>query len=407
MSRPARLVPWAAALLLFAGPLQAQSPPSADAPDAGPVPERVARVLSEAPLVDGHNDLVVHFHACGEACPRGPDAYDLSAGAAGHTDIARWRAGGVGAQLLNAGFTDNDAPTLEGTLAGLAFVRSLVARYPEDLALALDSAGVRRARASSRIALLLALEHPGRLGNDAATVQRLAAEGVVANILAYDGPSDLADGHAGPPTHGGLSQLGREMVGWMEASGLLIDLSHASADTMRDVLDIATKPVIFSHSNATAIADVPRNVPDDVLRRLPSNGGIVMVAFVPYFASKPFAEWMAAGDAYWERLLAEHGGDRTAAGPLMAQWEQANPPPSVGIDAIVEHIEHVRDVAGIDHVGIGSDFDGIGFTVTGLEDVGTYPRLFAALAARGWSDVDMAKLAGGNFLRVLDARNGR
>lgn len=360
---------------------------------------RVEGVLREAPLVDGHNDLVRHFHACGEECPRGVGDYDISEGAPGHTDIARWRQGGVGAQLLNAGYSDNEAPTLEGTLAGLSFARSLLARYPRDLVVARDGADVNRARQSGRIAVLLALEHPGRLGSDEATVRRLAREGVRANILAYDGPSALADGHAGPAAHGGLSPLGRDMVGWMQGAGMLVDLSHASAATMRDVLDIATAPVLFSHSNAAALADVPRNVPDDVLRRLPANGGIVMVSFAPYFASKPFAEWMARGDAYWEASGHSAG--------LMERWERDNPPPAVGIADIADHIEHVRDIAGVDHVGIGGDFDGIAFTVQGLEDVSTYPRLFEELARRGWNDTDLAKLAGRNFLRVLEAADTR
>jgi membrane dipeptidase len=364
---------------------------------------RVARLLRAAPLVDGHNDLMVHYVGCGEGCPRGLEAYDLAAATEGQTDIPRWRRGMLGAQLLNAGWHDNDAPTLAGTLQGLDFVRALVARHPRDLALARNSGDVRRAHAGGRIAVLPALEHPGRLGADEATVRRLAAAGLRSNILAYDKASALADGHVGPPTHGGLSPLGRRMVGWMQAHGILVDLSHASADTMRDVLGIAAAPVIFSHSNAAALCDVPRNVPDDVLRRLRGNGGVVMVAFVPYFASKPFADWMARGDAQWDALLLRHGGDRGKAEPVMARWERENPAPAVSIGLVADHIEHVRDVAGIDHVGIGSDFDGIAFTVDGLDDASTYPRLFEELARRGWSDADLRKLAGENFLRVLDA----
>jgi membrane dipeptidase len=364
---------------------------------------RIERLLRQTPLVDGHNDLVIHYHACGDGCPRGLDAYDIGAPAPGHTDIARWRRGGLGAQLLNAGWHDNDAPTLEGTLAGLAFARALVARHPRDLVLAGDAAAVRAAHAQGRIAVLLGLEHPGRLGSDEAAVQRLAAEGLLANILAYDGPSALADGHQGPARHGGLSPLGRDMVGWMQRHGILVDLSHASPETMHDVLDIAAAPVFFSHSNAAALADLPRNVPDDVLRRLPANGGLVMVAFVPYFARKDFADWMARGDAHWETLLQRHGGDRDAARAPMQQWERDHPPPQVGVADIADHVEHIRALAGIDHVGIGADFDGIAFTVDGLEDVAAYPRLFEELARRGWSDADLGKLAGANFLRVLDA----
>ena len=364
---------------------------------------RVERLLSATPLVDGHNDVMVHYVACGDRCPRGLDAYDISAATPGHTDIPRWRRGMLGAQLLNAGWHDNDAPTLAGTLEGLDFVRALVARHHRDLALVRSSGEVRGAYAAGRIAILPTLEHPARLGVDEATVRRLAAAGLRSGILAYGAASALADGHAGPPVHGGLSPVGRKMVGWMQAHGILVDLAHASAETMRDVVAIATAPVIFSHANAAALCDVPRNVPDDVLRSLRGNGGIVMAAFVPYFASKPFADWMARGDTHWEELLRLHGGDRGKAKPLMAQWERDNPAPEVGIGLIADHVEHVRDVAGIDHVGIGSDFDGTSFTVTGLEDVSTYPRLLEELARRGWSDADLRKLAGENFLRVLDA----
>ena len=398
-----RLARWAGTLGCLAsmalGPGASAAEPVAR---GGEVGERVARVLDNVPLVDGHNDLVVHYLYCDAGCPRGVDGYDLSSRTTGHTDIPRWRQGRVGAQLLNAGWLSEEAG-LDGTLKGLAFARELVARHPQDLVLARTAADIRAAHDAGRIAILLALEHPGRLGTDEATVRRLAEQGVRANVLAYAGPTDLADGHAGPATHGGLSPLGRDMVGWMEAHGILVDLSHASADTMRDVLEIAKAPVLFSHSNAAALADLPRNVPDDVLRRLPANGGIVMVGFVPYFASKAHADWMAAGDAHWEQLLADAKGERAVAGPLMGAWEAANPPPAVGIEQIADHVEHVRDVAGIDHVGLGGDFDGITFTVQGLEDVSTYPRLLEALARRGWSDADLAKLAGGNFLRVLEA----
>lgn len=391
---------WSLPVLLLAACTSTQHGVSTPAPAATPE-ARVARLLREHPLVDGHNDLMGHYHACGKACPRGLEDYDIRAGASGETDLARWRAGGVGAQLLNAGWRE-DAPGLEGTLNGLAFARALVARHPGDLALAMSAADVRRQHAQGRIAILLALEDPRRLGRDEATVRRLAREGVRANVLAYSGPTAFADGHAGPATHGGLSAEGVDMVGWMERAGMLVDLSHASAETARDVLDVARLPVIFSHSNAAALAAVPRNVPDEVLRRLPANGGVVMVGFVPYFASKSFSDWMVRGDAHWESLLRQHGGDREKAGKDMAGWERANPPPRVGIADIADHIDHIRNVAGVDHVGIGADFDGVAFNVEGLEDVSRYPQLLVELARRGWRDEQLAKLAGGNFLRVLE-----
>lgn len=253
----------------------------------------------------------------------------------------------------------------------------------------------------------MALENPERLGTDEQTVRRLAAEGLRADILAYSEPSAFADGHEGPAKFGGLSPLGRQMVSWMQQHGVLVDLSHASNDSARDVLDIATAPVIFSHSNAAALCDVSRNVPDDVLRRLPANGGLVMVSFAPEFAIKAHGVWFDAGDAAWQGYLKASKGDRALAGPLMDAWEKANPQPSVTISDVANHIEHIRDVAGIDHVGLGSDFDGIGLTINGLEDVSKFPALLEELARRGWSDADLKKLAGENFLRVLDGADAR
>ncbi len=369
----------------------------------GDVQARVAHLLRETPLIDGHNDLMIHYHACRDGCPRGLDAYDISANAKGQTDIVRWRKGMLGAQLLNAGWTDDEAPTLDGTLQGFAFARGLVALHAGDLVLARTSAEIRQAHADGRIAVVLSLEHPERLGGDEETVRRLAAEGLRADILAYDGPTAYADGHAGPAKHGGLSPLGRQMVGWMQQHGVLVDLSHASADTARDVLDIAHAPIIFSHSNAAAQCAVSRNVPDDVLRRMAANGGIVMATFVPEFTRKDFDDWWNRGDVAWKQLLERFHGDRSKANPEMDRWERENPPPVVTVADVADHVEHIRDVAGIDHVGIGGDFDGIDYTIQKLEDVSTYPRLFEELARRGWSDADLRKLAGENFLRVLDA----
>ncbi|MGA8278215.1 MAG: dipeptidase [Rhodanobacteraceae bacterium] len=367
-----------------------------------PIRMRVASILRETPLVDGHNDLLVHYHACREGCPRGLDAYDIGGHVSGHTDIPRWQQGMVGAQLLNSGYIESERD-LAGTLKGFAFTRDMVAHYSDHLAMAQNSSEVRAIHAAGKIAILLALEDPDRLGTDEATIRRLAAEGLRSDILAYEEPSRLADGHAGPMKFGGLSPLGNQVVRWMQRNGILVDLSHSSSDTARDVLDQSIAPVIFSHSSAAALCDVSRNVPDDVLRRLPANGGIVMVSFVPEFTRKAYSDWYDAGGAYATRLLKEYDGNRDATKPLMDAWEKANPAPPVTVADVADHVEHVRDIAGIDHVGIGSDFDGIDFTIAGLEDVSKFPNLLEELARRGWSNDDLRKLAGENFLRVLDA----
>lgn len=362
---------------------------------------RVAHVLQQTPLVDGHNDLHIHYHACREGCPRGYDAYNIGSTVSGHTDLPRWKLGGVGAQLLNSGWL-NAEPALDGTLKGFAFTREMASRYPDRVAIARTSDEVRAIHRSGRLAILIALEDPDRISVDEATIKRLAAEGLRSDILAYDEPTALADGHAGPARFGGLSAQGEKTVRWMQENGILVDLSHASADTARDVLDQAIAPVIFSHSSAAALCDVSRNVPDDVLRRLTANGGVVMVSFVPEFTSKKFSDWYDAGGVFAMGVLKENGGDREKARAALDAWEKANPQPAVTIAEVANHIEHVRDVAGIDHVGFGSDFDGIDFTVTGLEDVSTFPNLLKELAGRGWSDADLRKVAGENFLRVLD-----
>lgn len=376
----------------------ANRPPLAD---TASLDARVERVLQQTPLVDGHNDLNIHYHACRDGCPRGYDAYDIGAKVAGHSDLPRWKQGGVGAQLLNSGWIESE-PGVEGTLKGFAFVREMAARYPDRVAMARTSDEVRAIHRTGRLAILIALEHPDRIGVDEETVKRLAAEGLRSDILAYDEPSVLADGHAGPAKFGGLSPLGKKVARWMQENGILVDLSHASVDTMRDVLDQAIAPVIFSHSSAAALCDVSRNVPDDVLRRLTANGGVVMVSFVPEFTSKVFSDWYDAGGVFAMGVLEKNGGNREKSRPAMDAWEKANPQPAVTVADVADHIEHVRDVAGIDHVGFGSDFDGIDFTVTELEDVSKFPNLVKELARRGWSDADLRKVAGENFLRVLD-----
>ena len=386
-------------LIVLALAACARNPPAAEVES---INARVTRLLQQTPLVDGHNDLNIHYQACRKGCPRGHDAYDIGTTVSGHTDLPRWKEGGVGAQLLNSGWRASE-PGVDGTLKGFAFTREMATRYPDRVAMARTSAEIRAIHRSGRLAIVIALENPDRISVDEATIKRLAAEGLRADILAYDEPTALADGHAGPAKFGGLSAQGEQTVRWMQQNGILVDLSHASADTARDVLDLAIAPVIFSHSSAAALCDVSRNVPDNVLRRVTANGGIVMVSFVPEFTSKAFSDWYDAGSVFAMGVLKENGGDREKVKEALDAWEKANPQPPVIVADVADHIEHVRDVAGIDHVGFGSDFDGIDFTVTGLEDVSKFPNLLKELARRGWSDADLRKVAGENFLRVLDA----
>lgn len=351
-------------------------------------------------IVDGHNDLFVHYMDC-KICPRGLDAYDIRSSTAGDTDIPRLRQGGVGAILINIFSREKST---KDTLAAFDFLRELEAKYGDTFKVAATAADVRSIHKAGRIALIPTMEGSGRLENSPMMLRTLHRLGLRAVTLAYQ-TNDLADGSNDVPRHNGLSALGRTMVTEMNRTGVLIDLSHVSTKVMNDVLDITTAPVIFSHSSARALVDVERNVPDAVLARIPQNGGIVMISFVPYFSSKAHADWAKREESksvqiskdFEAKRLTEDEGDQ-----LWAKWQKDNPEPIVGIGAVVEHIEHVRRIAGVDHIGIGSDFDGMPNKVTGLEDVSKFPQLFAALRQKGWSEKDLAKLAGENFLRVME-----
>lgn len=351
------------------------------------------------PIVDGHNDLFIHYMDC-KACPRDFTSYDISKATDGDTDIPRLRKGQIGAVLLNV---FHSGRTTKDTLESFDFLRRLVARYSADLEIANTANDVVRIHQSGRIAIIPTIEGANRLENSPMMVRTLHRLGLRAVTLAYS-TNDLADGSDDKPRHNGLSELGRAIVQEMQRTGVLVDLAHVSKETMHDVLDVSIAPVIFSHSSARALVDVPRNVPDDVLRRLPSNGGIVMVSFVPYFTSRKHAEWLAAQDRLSSELAdgVKTGAlSETEADKRWASWPNANPEPVVTVPEVADHIDHVRRVAGIDHVGLGSDFDGISHKIKGLEDVSMFPRLLEELRRRGWTEGDLDKLKGGNFLRVM------
>lgn len=351
------------------------------------------------PLIDGHNDLFIHYMDCKD-CPREIDSYDISAKTDGDTDIPRLRRGDVGAILLNVFHSGKET---KDTLAGFDFLRRLVARYSADLEIAETAEDVRRIHSSGKIAIIATLEGANRLENSPLMLRTLRRLGLRAVTLAYS-TNDLADGSNDLPKHGGLSDLGREMVREMNSCGVLVDLSHTSAETMQDVLNASTAPVIFSHSSAKALVDVPRNVPDDVLKRLPANGGIVMVSLVPYFTTRANAEWVEQGERFSNELITGMGDGtilEDEADKRWAEWNESNPEPVVTVSDVADHIEHIRRVAGVEHIGIGSDFDGMPSKIRGLEDVSTFPVLIGELKRRGWRDGEIDLIRGGNFLRVL------
>jgi membrane dipeptidase len=287
------------------------------------------------------------------------------------------------------------------TLEQVDAVRNMVARYSDQLMLARTAADVEDAWSSGRIASLMGAEGGHSIDCSLGTLRALYELGVRYLTLTHNDNVPWADsGTDAPSDHGGLSPFGREVVREMNRLGMLVDLSHVSAGTMHAALDVTEAPVIFSHSSARAVCDVPRNVPDDVLVRLADNGGTCMVTFVPQFVSPAVADWKAraAADAAAEGIP---DTDYSRFSPFLERWREANSMPRVILGDVVAHVEHVREVAGVEHVGLGGDYDGTGSLPEGLEDVSGYPRLLAALAGRGWSDADLGKLTSGNILRTL------
>jgi membrane dipeptidase len=360
----------------------------------------IADWLRAVPLVDGHNDYPwAHRDLAGydlDAMPFDVDQPRM------HTDLGRLRRGGVGAQFWSvfvpASLAGDAAVT--ATLEQVAFVRRLADRYPADLALTTTADDVDAAVASGRIACLMGAEGGHQINESLGVLAMLHVLGVRYLTLTHNDNVPWADSATDEPAAGGLTEFGRDVVREMNRIGMIVDLSHVSADTMRDALRTTRAPVMFSHSNARAVCDVSRNVPDDVLESLRDNGGVCMVTFVPVFTS-------AAAGAWYEecqRIAVERGLDPrrfSALDPIMQERAASDPLPATTIDDVVAHIEHIRDVAGVDSVGLGGDFDGTQFVTNGLADVAAYPALFQALDARGWSRDDLAKLAGRNALRVL------
>ena len=361
-------------------------------------------VLATTPVLDGHNDLPWALRRAGES-PGSP--VDIAARLSfTHTDLPRLAEGGVGAQFWSvfvpAGLQGDAA--VATTLEQIDLVRRLVARHQDALELARTAEDVERIMAAGKIASLMGAEGGHSIGGSLGVLRAMYALGVRYMTLTHNLNVPWADSATDEPAIGGLSDFGREVVAEMQRIGMLVDLSHVSAGTMNDALDVASGPVIFSHSSARALTDHPRNVPDQVLERMPANGGVVMVTFVPQFVSAACREWDLAA----EQEAARRGLDyRDVAGrERLDDWQAAHPMPVATVAEVADHVEHVRAVAGIDHVGLGGDFDGTSHLPQGLGDVSGYPHLFAELIDRGWSAVDCGKLASGNILRVLrDARD--
>lgn len=366
---------------------------------------RVRAVLEATPLVDGHNDLPWQV---AQRWGGDPGRMDLAADLSRldppmHTDIARLRAGGVGAQFWSV-YVPASLPGPEAVSAVLRqidLVRWLAATHPDTFELAFTAGDIERIHRAGRIASLIGIEGGNAIDSSLPVLREMHRAGARYMTLTHSATLPWADSATDAPASDGLSPFGVAVVREMNRLGMLVDLSHVSAATMHDALDASRAPVIFSHSSALALTDHPRNVPDEVLRRLPQNGGLVMVTFVPGFVSQAVRDWSRARTAERERLAAAHPGDEAATAAGLEAWAAAHPAPRATLAQVADHIEHVRAVAGIEHVGVGGDFDGIEDTVDGLDGVEDYPALLEELARRGWSDADLAALAGGNLLRVL------
>ena len=378
---------------------------------------RLAKVLQATPLIDGHNDLPWEIR---ERFNGQFSQLDLAAGAAylkvapGQaalmTDIPRLRAGLVGGQFWSVWIpvSVHGAEAVQMTLEQIDLVKRMAARYPQDLAMAYSAADIRRIHKARKIASLIGVEGGHQINDSLAVLRQFYDAGARYMTLTHSSNTAWADSSTDAPKHAGLTAFGVDVVKEMNRLGMLVDLSHVSVDTMKAALATAAAPVMFSHSSARALVDHPRNVPDDVLRAVAANGGIVMVNFAPPYVSSARNQWEADHAAEAARFDTPpfgglYIGQPERARSAMAAWEEQHPRPPVTLAQVADHIEHIAQVAGVEHVGLGSDFDGIPDAPLGLEGVDRYPALLEELMRRGWSDRDIARLAGENLLRVMIA----
>ena len=376
---------------------------------------RVARVLKQTPLIDGHNDLPweirerfksqlasIDLKSDTSKLTPPPDSAPLM------TDIPRLRAGGVGGQFWSVWVPVNikGFEAVQTTIEQIDLVKRIAARYPADLEMALTAADVRRIHRSGKIACMIGIEGGHQVNNSLAVLRQMYDLGARYMTLTHVLTTDWADSATDAPRHHGLTPFGVEVVREMNRLGMLVDLSHVSPDTMRAALSASAAPVIFSHSSARAVVDHPRNVPDDILALVAKNGGVVMVNFAPGYVSAARAQWEADRAAEQTRYSSPpyaglYIGQPERAKAALEHWDKEHPKPQATLEQVADHAEQIRKVAGIDHIGLGSDFDGIPDGPRGLEAVDRYPALLVELMRRGWTDSDIAKIAGENVLRVM------
>lgn len=388
------------ALALAANPLSAQQ-----------APEQLAEAaLKDAPVWDGHNDVPEQLRDRYRNMLADFDFTDTSAAPPNgwskggmHTDLPRLRRGKVGAQFWSV-YVSANLPDAEATVAVLEQIdvmKRIIARYPGDLAFATSADEVAAAMKRGKIASLLGMEGGYAISDSLAVLRQFHALGVRYMTLTHSKAMSWADSATDTPRHDGLTPFGEDVVREMNRLGMLVDLSHVSEATMVDVLAIAKAPVIFSHSGARALNGHARNVPDSVLARLPQNGGIVMVVALPGYLSEAQRQWFAAREGEKAKLESLWRGQPEAVKAALASWDAANAMPTASVSDMADHIDHIRKVAGIDHIGLGGDYDGMDTGPVGMEDASGYPALFVELARRGYSKAELQKIASGNMMRVL------
>ena len=401
-------------LLLAMGAVAAKSPAAAS--DAELL-ARVERVLAKTPLIDGHNDLPWEIRTREGGVDLAVDHTHLPRPATAPadwvglmTDIPRLRAGHVGAQFWSVWIpaTTTGPEAIKTTIEQIDIVHGMATRYPQAFQMAYSAEDIVRIHKAGRIASLIGIEGGHQIDNSMATLRQMYTLGVRYMTLTHTLNTDWADSATANPQHNGLTGFGRAVVGEMNRLGMMVDLSHVSAKTMQDAIAASRSPVMFSHSGARGLIDHPRDVPDDVLRLVAQNHGIVMVNFFPGYISQQRARWDSDRAAEETRYNSPpyyglYIGQPERAAAAMAEWERLHPPPIVKLADVADHLDYIRKIAGVESVGLGSDFDGIPTTPDGLDGVDKYPALLVELARRGWSDAELAAVAGGNMLRVMRA----
>ncbi|MDZ7758198.1 dipeptidase [Rhodohalobacter sp.] len=366
--------------------------------------QQAIEILESVPLFDGHNDAPYQYRNRVGYKFSELDFYDTTQlENPMHTDIPRLKEGYVGAQwwsvYVPASIPEDEA--VKRTMEQIDFVYRMAEKYPDEFEMAYTADDVERIFAEGKIASLIGMEGGHSISNSLATLRMFYDLGARYMTITHSRTLDWADAAGDEPQHDGLSEFGEEVIREMNRLGMAVDLSHVTPATMKDAIELSEAPVMFSHSNARAISNHPRNVPDDVLALLPEKDGLVMVTFVESFTSEELRQWYAERSGYLAKMESLYPGQPDIISEMMDEWSEENEMPKSTLEQVADHIDHIRDQVGVDHIGIGGDYDGVSSLPTGLEDVSTYPDLFAELLKRGYSEDDLRKIAGENMLRVL------